>query len=149
MQNCCYPVDTMDVIDARMQQLRVLVESIVTAMKEERDTLHFARQQFELVHPHPHSCLSMPASPKDQRRVADSDARQSDLVKLDVGGSHFHVSRKVLTSEADNLLESLFSGRFKVETQADGTVFIDRLVKLVHTCDKNVNFVLGVIVNIL
>ena len=58
--------------------------------------------------------------------MADVNAMQHDMVQLDVGGSHFHVTRKVLTSQPDCLLESLFSGRFRVETQADGSIFLDR-----------------------
>ena len=58
--------------------------------------------------------------------MVDSDARQSDMIKLDVGGSSFHVSRKVLTTHPDCLLESMFSGRFRIEAQADGSVFLDR-----------------------
>ena len=63
---------------------------------------------------------------QDQQRVVDSNARQTDKVKLDVGGSYFHVSRKVLTSQRDCLLDSLFSGRFRIETQVDGSIFLDR-----------------------
>ena len=68
----------------------------------------------------------MHALSQDRQRVFDSNARQTDKMKLDVGGSYFHVSRKVLTSQPDCLLDSLFSGRFRIETQADGSVFIDR-----------------------
>ena len=63
---------------------------------------------------------------QDRKRVVDSNARQADKMKLDVGGSCFHVSRKVLTSQPDCLLDSLFSGRFRIETQADGSIFLDR-----------------------
>ena len=68
-----------------------------------------------------YACLS-----QDRQRVVDSDARQSDVIKLDVGGSHFHVSRKVLIKHPDSLLESMFSGRFRIEAQADGSIFLDR-----------------------
>ena len=56
----------------------------------------------------------------------DSDARQGDMINVDVGGTHFHVSRAVLTRQPDCLLDSLFSGRFHIDHQADGSIFIDR-----------------------
>ena len=71
-------------------------------------------------------CGHMSAFAQDRSRVAESNARQSDRVKLDVGGCFFHVSRKVLTAQCDSMLDSLFSGRFQIDTQADGSVFIDR-----------------------
>ena len=52
------------------------------------------------------------------------------MVKLDVGGTCFHVYRSVLTAQSDNLLNSLFSGHFRIDTQADGSIFIDRY----HRC---------------
>ena len=60
--------------------------------------------------------------------MVDSDALQSDLINVDVGGTHFHVSRGVLSSQPNCLLDSLFSGRFRIDHQADGSVFIDRHV---------------------
>ena len=67
-----------------------------------------------------------PVGKQEKQRVADTTARQSDVVKVDVGGTKFHASRSVLTAEPDSLLDSLFSRRFHVDTQADGSVFIDR-----------------------
>ena len=58
--------------------------------------------------------------------MADTIAKQSDVVNVDVGGTHFYVSRSVLMAESNSLLDSLFSGRFHVDTQADGSIFIDR-----------------------
>ena len=43
----------MDTISTNLQHLEVLVESIVKALKEEREALLLAQQQFESVHlPH-------------------------------------------------------------------------------------------------
>ena len=44
----------MDLIAARIQQLEVLAESIVAALKEEKELLLVAQQQLELVHPPTH-----------------------------------------------------------------------------------------------
>ena len=43
----------MDTIGTSLQQLWVLVESIVNTLKEEKGALLLAQQQFELVHPPP------------------------------------------------------------------------------------------------
>ena len=58
--------------------------------------------------------------------VVNSNARQADVLRLDVGGTNFHVSRHVLASEPNSMLNAMFSGRFHLDTQADGTIFIDR-----------------------
>ena len=63
---------------------------------------------------------------QDRQRVVDNNARQNDMVKLDVGVSGFHVWRTLLTSQPDCLLQYLFSGRFMIETQPNGSVFLDR-----------------------
>ena len=62
--------------------------------------------------------------------MADTAVKQSDVVNVDVGGTHFHVSRSVLMAESNSLLDSLFSGRFHVDTQADGSIFLDRYVSV-------------------
>ena len=73
---------------------------------------------------------------QERQRVAASNINQSDLIKVDVGGSQFHVSRSTLTAQPDSLLDSLFSGRFRIDTQADSSVFIDRYVnaKSISAC---------------
>ena len=58
--------------------------------------------------------------------MAASNVLQTDRIKLDVGGGQFHVSRSVLLTERNSLLDSLFSGRFRVDMQTDGSLFIDR-----------------------
>ena len=122
----------MDAIDGQLQQLQELFQNIVTTLRREKEELHVACHQFELVYtiklllPMAHNFSH--ATNQEKQQVADSDARQKDIVKLDVGGTCFHVCRSVLTAQSDNLLNSLFSGRFRIDTQADGTVFIDRYV---------------------
>ena len=112
----------MDTVDERLRQLEALAESIVTTLREERKALGDAKMQFEKVgvlHPPPPSAFT---STQEQVIVADSNAHQHDVMQLDVGGTYFHVSRQTLTSEPDCMLESMFSGRFQLATQADGSV---------------------------
>ena len=70
----------------------------------------------------------MVVGPQERQQVAASNVLQTDCIKVDVGGTLFHVSRSILTSEPNSLLDSLFSGRFRVDTQADNSIFIDRHV---------------------
>jgi len=133
----------MDSIDASLQQLQELFQFIVGTLRREQEALHAACQQFELVCPTAQTLSNVHhvwilhtfrtrmharAHTRTQERqvVVDTCAKQTDVVKMDVGGTHFHVSRSVLTSQSNCLLDSLFSGRFRVDTQEDGTVFIDR-----------------------
>ena len=130
----------MDAIDDQLLQLQELFQNIVRTLKREKEELHVACRHFELVCtitlllPMP-QCFSH-ATNQEKQRVADSDARQTDMVKLDVGGTCFHVYRNVLTAQSDNLLNTLFSGHFRIDTQADGSTFIDRCVPqvLYGTC---------------
>jgi len=50
----------------------------------------------------------------------------NNRVSLDVGGKQFHTTWATLTRNTRSMFSSMFSGRFPVEYQADGTVFIDR-----------------------
>jgi hypothetical protein len=47
-------------------------------------------------------------------------------VKLDVGGKLFVTSLTTLCSKPDSMLASMFSGRFALEKDTDGSYFIDR-----------------------
>jgi hypothetical protein len=47
-------------------------------------------------------------------------------IKLDVGGTVFKTSLETLTKESDSMLASMFSGRFGMKAQDDGSFFIDR-----------------------
>ena len=64
--------------------------------------------------------------------MVSSNVLQPQCIKVDVGGSLFHVSRSILTAEPNSVLDPLFSGRFRVNTQADNLIFIDRCVWRVH-----------------
>jgi len=47
-------------------------------------------------------------------------------VKLDVGGKIFSTSISTLTSQPNSMLGAMFSGRYNLEPDSDGTIFIDR-----------------------
>lgn len=48
------------------------------------------------------------------------------VIKLNVGGHIYMTCLSTLTRDPNSMLASMFSGRYKVTTQEDGTVFIDR-----------------------
>jgi len=52
--------------------------------------------------------------------------RSSRQIKLDVGGYKFSTTLTTLTADPDCMLAAMFSGRFIVEKNEDGCVFIDR-----------------------
>ena len=119
----------MDTFDTNLEQLQELFKNMMATLREEKKELRVAKQRFELVpvftlmHT---SILSLLINKQEKQLVVASNLRQSEVMKVDVGGSNFHVSRSVLVAEPDSLLDSLFSGRFHIDTQADGSVFIDR-----------------------
>ena len=51
---------------------------------------------------------------------------QKKKILLNVGGHHFETSLETLTSVPDTYFASLFSGRFELTTDAEGTYSIDR-----------------------
>lgn len=52
--------------------------------------------------------------------------KSSKQIKLDVGGFKFATTLTTLTADPDSMLAAMFSGRFMVEKNEDGCVFIDR-----------------------
>jgi len=47
-------------------------------------------------------------------------------ILLDVGGCHYSTTFETLTKVPDSFLEKMFSGRFPIKVNDDGSVFIDR-----------------------
>ena len=65
---------------------------------------------------------------EERKRMESVHQFQSSKVKLDVGGFHFTTSRSTLTKFPNTMLGSMFSGRFSLKCDEDGSYFIDRLV---------------------
>ena len=118
----------MDTFDASLDRLQELFKNMVESLREEKKELHVAQKRFELVSVITlHTSILSLLAKQEKQLVAANNVKQSEIMKVDVGGSNFHVSRSVLLAQPDCLLDSLFSGRFRIDTQADGSVFIDRL----------------------
>jgi hypothetical protein len=64
----------------------------------------------------------------EQEKAAMKEAHtfQNNKICLNVGGHRFETSRQTLTSIPDTYLSSMFSGRFELSPDADGSYFIDR-----------------------
>ncbi len=57
---------------------------------------------------------------------SSSSGSSSGKIKLDVGGVNYSTSITTLTSQPNSMLEAMFSGRYPIKKDEDGTVFIDR-----------------------
>lgn len=55
------------------------------------------------------------------------------MVELNVGGVVFETSRAILTQSKDSYLSGLISGRYELERDRNGRVFIDRDAELFRT----------------
>eukprot|EP01027_Heterolobosea_sp_BB2_P017628 GEZU01024960.1.p1 GENE.GEZU01024960.1~~GEZU01024960.1.p1 ORF type:complete len:483 (+),score=114.94 GEZU01024960.1:153-1601(+) len=63
---------------------------------------------------------------EERRRMEGVIAIQKSKVKLDVGGKKYSTSLQTLTRYPDSMLGTMFSGRYPIEQDEDGTYFIDR-----------------------
>lgn len=55
-----------------------------------------------------------------------TDTQMDTRIKLDVGGQIFATSLQTLTAKKGTYFEAMFSGRWDLKKQEDGTYFIDR-----------------------
>jgi BTB/POZ domain/Pentapeptide repeats (8 copies) len=79
----------------------------------------------------PHSpTMTLDSSTPDEPR--NVQLKSSKQIKLDVGGYKFSTTLTTLTSDPDCMLAAMFSGRFPVEKNEDGCVFIDRDGQFFH-----------------
>lgn len=77
----------------------------------------------------PHSSNPMTLETTDEptnNKCNNVQFKSSKQIKLDVGGYKFTTTLTTLTADPDCMLAAMFSGRFMVERNEDGCVFIDR-----------------------
>jgi hypothetical protein len=58
--------------------------------------------------------------------LEDTESKITGPVTLNVGGTKFTTTVSTLTSQKDNFFDGLFSGKFPIVKEADGSIFIDR-----------------------
>jgi hypothetical protein len=63
---------------------------------------------------------------REREFVEDQQLKTLKKIKLDVGGKAFTTSITTLTSKPESMLAAMFSGRFSLEKDEDGSFFIDR-----------------------
>lgn len=62
----------------------------------------------------------------ERDKIAKLNASTSDIVEINCGGKILATTRSTLKKYDGTLLEAMFSGRHKMNTDRDGRVFIDR-----------------------
>jgi len=62
---------------------------------------------------------------KEKEDMSQLHKQQQSIVKLDVGGSQYKTSVSNLTKYS-GFFQSMFSGRYPIQKDADGAIFIDR-----------------------
>ncbi len=73
----------------------------------------------------PSMTLNSP-NPLEEHPVMNIQITSSKQIKLDVGGYRFTTTITTLTADPNSMLAAMFSGRFPVEKNDEGFVFIDR-----------------------
>lgn len=63
---------------------------------------------------------------KERNIVAEETLKNSNQVKLNVGGTYFRTTISTLTACPDSMFSAMFSGRHELAKDEDGCVFIDR-----------------------
>ena len=58
---------------------------------------------------------------------------ESEVINLNIGGSKFTTSLQTLRSDPSSMLGVMFSGRYPITKQNDGSIFIDRDGRHFHT----------------
>ena len=95
-------------------RIRVEAERVVQAVEEAR------RQGLAEVEE------KRAALEEELRAMEQVQRAQDSRVELDVGGQRYCTSIATLTSKPGCMLSAMFSGRYPLNEEADGSVFIDR-----------------------
>lgn len=86
-----------------------------------------------------------PSSSASTSSTSASSSSADRRVKLDVGGKIFSTTLSTLTRLSDNFFSAMFSGRFPLKLQDDGSLFIDRDAAVFPLV---LNFLRGQILNV-
>ncbi|XP_013396002.1 uncharacterized protein LOC106163078 [Lingula anatina] len=92
-------------------------EVMVAQMEEERQELKKNRDEFE---------TEKKDFQDELKRMSQLHRIQESRVKLDIGGQQFTTALQTLQKEPYCFFARMFSGRHSMETNADGSYFIDR-----------------------
>jgi hypothetical protein len=104
---------------ARKESARLLAEAHEAAVEAKSDAQRVEETRRDVER-------DRAALEKEKAAMEKAHTFQTSKILLDVGGRKFSTSRTTLTSVPDTYLASLFSGRFALTTDAEGSYFIDR-----------------------
>jgi len=116
------------------------MEKLCKLQKELNTILEEVKAETEVLEKDKQTWLNNSANLKAEREVLEKDKQtwftnaiklektqfSSGRIKLDVGGTVFSTSLGALTSQKGSYFDSMFSGRWKVKREEDGSIFIDR-----------------------
>eukprot|EP00667_Euglena_gracilis_P015432 EG_transcript_16053 len=112
---------------------------VIQDLRKERDALETERRQLQEEHRAMAKVLEKEwkavEAEKEQlakmrRRVDTVALDMAHKVKLNVGGTPYETTIETLTCDQDSMLAAMFSGKFLVDLQSDGSCFFDRDPKL-------------------
>lgn len=114
---------------AQLDQTRTaLIEERQQLMAEVNSFKQLAMREVEQEREHLASVWKDLTSTLEREKAAMEGIQHfaSEKIKLDIGGTTFATTLSTLTSEPESLLWSMFSGRFQLALDQDGSYFIDR-----------------------
>lgn len=104
---------------------RTLVAS-ETELNREEEELDSLRIQQELAILELEKEEKRISSATDSRRPASHRAAADHKIRLNVGGHAFTTSVATLTQDTNSMLAAMFSGRYELKQESDGSYFVDR-----------------------
>mmetsp|Transcript_9867 Transcript_9867/g.23977 ORF Transcript_9867/g.23977 Transcript_9867/m.23977 type:complete len:349 (-) Transcript_9867:256-1302(-) len=104
-------------VDSETQRLAAEREALSADRAKLAEEFRVLRERFE---------EERQAFEQEKALIASTNKLTGTKIKLDVGGTHYAASRTTLTSVPGSMLESMFSGRHRLEEDEDGRYFIDR-----------------------
>jgi len=97
----------METIEELQRTLVVAIETEKNKLKKEKEELQKEKQEWKL------NCQKL-------------EKVQVGRVKLDVGGQIFATSESTLSNKKSGFFSAMFSGRWSINKEEDGSIFIDR-----------------------
>ena len=107
----------IDVVERELLTLQSSFRTILRCIEEEKQIMQTEKDKLQ---------ADRTSFEQMQKRIEEVNSMRKHKVKLNIGGSTFETSVETLTCERGSMLEAMFSGRFKIEKEDDGSSFIDR-----------------------
>ena len=63
---------------------------------------------------------------KEKQKMTELYKIQEQKISLDIGGNKFSTSLQTLRTDSGSVFGAMFSGRYPIPKQEDGSIFIDR-----------------------